>query len=134
MQKPYRVALNLEWTSKCNARCSMCPRDGMKENELMKPETFQAVLQHIRTEEVSRVVIAGYGEPTTHPHFDEFLMSLEAQQVRFDMVKPLMPCCRNQVTVCSSVGRASGTGDRLMPNFVFLRVRCANRIFSTTIS
>jgi MoaA/NifB/PqqE/SkfB family radical SAM enzyme len=86
MPKPYRVALNMEWTSKCNARCSMCPRDAMNENELMKPETFQTVLHHIHADQVSRVVIAGYGEPTTHPHFDEFLTSLEAQPVRFDMV------------------------------------------------
>lgn len=86
MTRPYRVALNLEWTSKCNARCSMCPRDGMNENQLMKPKTFRTLLQHIRADQVSRVVIAGYGEPTTHPLFDEYLTHLEGYPVRFDMV------------------------------------------------
>lgn len=85
MIRNYRVALNIEWTSKCNARCSMCPRGGMAKGQNMSPGIFDKTLQRINARDVSRCVIAGYGEPVTHPDFDAFVARLEDTPVRFDM-------------------------------------------------
>lgn len=83
---PYRIAVNVEWTSKCNALCPMCPRDLIGHPQLMRPEVWQQVLGRLAPDEVFRVVIAGYGEPTTHPRFAEYIDALRGHPVRFDMV------------------------------------------------
>ena len=36
----YRTTVNVEWTSKCNALCAMCPRDLIANPQLMRPETW----------------------------------------------------------------------------------------------
>ncbi len=82
----YRIAANVEWTSKCNAVCAMCPRDAIARPQLMKPETWRTVLTRLKPAEIFRVVLAGYGEPTTHPRFFDFIDSLRGHPVRFDMV------------------------------------------------
>ena len=86
MSTPYRIAVNVEWTSKCNALCPMCPRDLIANPQLMRPETWQQILDRLSPEEVFRVVIAGYGEATTHPRFFEYVDALREHPVRFDMV------------------------------------------------
>lgn len=83
---PYKIALNMEWTSKCNARCSMCPRDDIINPLIMDRHTFKQVLARITTRDAFRCVIAGYGEPTTHPLFDEFIEDIRNHPVSFDMV------------------------------------------------
>lgn len=82
----YRIAVNLEWTSKCNARCVMCPREAIAHPAIMSLDTHAQALRRIRPEDVFRVVIAGYGEPTTHPRFDPLIEQLRGHPVRFDMV------------------------------------------------
>jgi len=82
----YRVAVNLEWTSKCNAKCVMCPREAIQNPQLMQPPVFKEVLRRITPKDVFRVVIAGYGEPTTHPRFKDYLEMLKGHPVNFDMV------------------------------------------------
>lgn len=86
MSAAYRIAVNVEWTSKCNARCPMCPREAIQRPQHMSMETWARVLQRIDPEEVFRVVVAGYGEATTHPHFFAFVDALRGHSVRFDMV------------------------------------------------
>lgn len=86
MSRGYRIAVNVEWTSKCNALCPMCPRDLIEHPQLMRPETWRQVLERLSPEEVFRVVVAGYGEPTTHPRFFEFVEDARSHPVRFDMV------------------------------------------------
>lgn len=85
MINDYRVAVNMEWTSKCNALCSMCPRESMARGTNMSEQTFDRALEAINPRDVSRCVIAGYGEPTTHPGFEAFLERLDRHPVRFDM-------------------------------------------------
>jgi MoaA/NifB/PqqE/SkfB family radical SAM enzyme len=82
----YRVAVNLELTGKCNARCVMCPREGTVPPAVMGIDTLRAVLARLDPQDVFRVVIAGFGEPTTHPRFDECIDILRAAPVRIDMV------------------------------------------------
>lgn len=86
MKVPYRIAANVEWTSKCNAACTMCPREAIEKPLLMNPAIWRRVLERLSPDEIFRVVLAGYGEPTTHPRFFEFIDDLRAHPVRFDMV------------------------------------------------
>ena len=86
MLPTYKVAVNLEWTSKCNARCVMCPQEMIERPQLMTADTFYKVLARISTDDVFRTVIAGYGEPTTHPRFMEFVSAVGEHPGRFDMV------------------------------------------------
>lgn len=83
---PYRVAINVEWTGKCNARCVMCPREAMPRPEQMQIETYRRVVERLRPEAVFRAVIAGYGEPTTHPRFDDLIEITRGATVPVDMV------------------------------------------------
>lgn len=82
----YRIAVNVEWTSKCNALCLMCPRGLIEHPQLMREDTWRQVLQRLSPDDVFRAVIAGYGEPTTHKRFFEFVERLRGHPVRFDMV------------------------------------------------
>lgn len=84
--KPYKVAVNFEWTSKCNARCSMCPQGLIEHPQLMKEDIFYNSLGRINTDDVFRTVIAGYGEPTSHPKFMEYTSAIGDHPARFDMV------------------------------------------------
>ena len=84
--KPYKIAVNLEWTSRCNARCVMCPQNLIEHPQLMKEDVFYKALSRINTNDVFRTVIAGYGEPTTHPKFMEYVAAIAEHPVRFDMV------------------------------------------------
>lgn len=81
----YKIAVNLELTSKCNAKCIMCPRDAIPVPALMTTETVDRVLDRITPDDVFRVVTAGYGEPTTHPKFIDYANKVRAHPVRFDM-------------------------------------------------
>jgi len=82
----YRIAVNVEWTSKCNALCPMCPRDLIANPMLMKEQTWRQVLERLKPQDVFRAVIAGYGEPTTHTKFFEFVDDMRGHPIRFDMV------------------------------------------------
>ncbi|MBE9503121.1 MAG: radical SAM protein [Proteobacteria bacterium] len=82
----YRVAVNFEWSSKCNARCAMCPRTMIENPQLMTDETFYKALDRINPKDVFRTVLAGYGEPTTHPRFMEYVSAVGEHPVRFDLV------------------------------------------------
>lgn len=83
--KPYKIVVNHEWTSKCNARCAMCPQEQITRPQLASGRTFYRALERINSDDVYRVVVAGYGEPTTHPRFMEFVSAIGEHPVRFDM-------------------------------------------------
>jgi MoaA/NifB/PqqE/SkfB family radical SAM enzyme len=85
LNSSYRIAVNVEWTSKCNARCAMCPRDMISHPKLMALSTFEQVLSRLSNNDVFRVIIAGYGEPTTHPKFNDFVDAMHGHRHQFDM-------------------------------------------------
>lgn len=86
MKKPaYRVVVNWEWTSKCNARCAMCPRHMIDNPTISTGDSFEQTLARLDPRDVFRCVIAGYGEPTTHPQFDRYIERLRDHPVTFDM-------------------------------------------------
>ncbi len=82
----YQVAVNIEWTGACNARCSMCPRDAMAQAQHMSEETYEQVLQRLDPKDVFRAVVAGYGDPTVHPDFMRFIEMTCSSKVPIDLV------------------------------------------------
>lgn len=82
----YRLTANVEWTSKCNAKCAMCPRHVIDKPKLMTPDTYAQMMQRLKTQDLCRVIIAGYGEPTTHPRFADYIEGCREHPVQFDMV------------------------------------------------
>lgn len=81
----YRVVVNWEWTSKCNARCAMCPRHMIDSPTVSTEDSFDQTLARLDPKDVFRCVIAGYGEPSTHPLFDRYMERLRGHPVTFDM-------------------------------------------------
>ncbi|MEH6824142.1 MAG: hypothetical protein V7629_09570 [Motiliproteus sp.] len=63
----YRLTANIKWTSKYNAKGAMCPRHVIDKPRLMTPDTYARMMQRLQPQDLCRVIIAGYGEPTTHP-------------------------------------------------------------------
>lgn len=82
----YRIAVNIEWTGACNARCVMCPRDALARPRHMDEATYRQVLSRLAPNDVFRAVIAGYGDPTVHPRFDQFVELTREARVPVDMV------------------------------------------------
>ena len=82
---PYRINVNWEWTSRCNARCAMCPRSMIENAQLASYTTTTQVLERLRPTDVYRCIVAGYGEPTTHPRFDNYVELLRHHPVDFDL-------------------------------------------------
>lgn len=111
MTTPYRIAVNVEWTSKCNAVCPMCPRDAIQHPQLMRIDTWKRILRRLDPAEVFRVVIAGYGEATTHPQFAEFVDAMRGHPVRFDMVS------NGHLLDPDKLARLDGVIDLLMVSF-----------------
>lgn len=64
----------------------MCPQSEIQHPMLMKPQIFDQTLERLAEANIFRVVIAGYGEPTTHPQFMPFIDQIRGQTTRFDMV------------------------------------------------
>jgi MoaA/NifB/PqqE/SkfB family radical SAM enzyme len=64
----------------------MCPRDLIEYPQLMKEQIWRQTLDRLSPQDVFRAVIAGYGEPTTHPRFLEFVDDMRGHPIRFDMV------------------------------------------------
>jgi len=57
----------------------------ISEPKLMTCATFEQVLSRLSNEDVFRVIVAGYGEPTTHPDFDDFVEAMRGHHLQFDM-------------------------------------------------
>ena len=111
MSSPYRVAVNVELTSKCNALCPMCPRDLIEHPQMMLESTWRQVLGRLNTQDVFRVVVAGYGEPTTHTRFFDYVDDMRAHPVRFDMVS------NGQLLDAEKIRHLDGAIDLLIVSF-----------------
>lgn len=68
----YPRRLVLEMTSACNISCKMCGRSTVDfKPTLFKPEWLD--IFEVITDKVEEVTLLGWGEPTLHPAFSEFL-------------------------------------------------------------
>jgi|GEM_PF-483919 len=64
-----KYLLNIEATSHCPARCSMCPRWQIDRFGFLEVETLERVLSQASPDRIWEIDLAGRGEPTIHPRF-----------------------------------------------------------------
>lgn len=89
----------------------MCPRDAIAHPQLMSLDTWASVLRRLDPQEIFRVVIAGYGEATTHPRFSGFVEAMRGHPVRFDMVS------NGHLLDTSKIAQLDGVIDWLIVSF-----------------
>lgn len=115
----------LEITTECDLDCRMCIRHAWQEDRRsMTQETFDAVIGQVRSiPAIQTVQFGGFGEPTVHPRFLEFLMALKEAGLRAELVsngiglrpevlERLIDLELDQLVV--SLDQASGPGDGVL--------------------
>lgn len=70
--KAYPRRLVLEMTSACNIRCKMCGRNAAEFTPTIFKKNWLEIFEPI-ADKVEEVTLLGWGEPTLHPEFSEFL-------------------------------------------------------------
>lgn len=81
-----RISVDIEWTNRCNATCSFCPRDKMPTMGMMTFEVFKQILARCKEMPVLPVAKAcGTGEPLIHPRAVEFVEYATAQGFDFNI-------------------------------------------------
>ena len=80
--------LYVELTTDCNLACAMCPRHTWEgPGGQMSQETFSAILESSCKLPTSPMVnFSGFGEPTAHPRFLEFLAETRAGRLPVEVV------------------------------------------------
>ena len=78
--------LNVEATSFCNANCSMCPRDCVKEFGYISMETVEMLVDKVKDIALFEVSISGRGEPTFHPHLVDIVNKLRDLKTTISVV------------------------------------------------
>lgn len=117
--------VDLEITTECNLDCKMCVRHVWREGaRSMARETFDAILGQLRDMPTVRTVqFGGFGEPTAHSQFLEFLMAVKEGGWRAELVtngigltadvlQRLIDLELDRLVV--SLDQASGPGDGLL--------------------
>ena len=68
------LRFDVELTNACNARCIFCPHPRMARSVgYMASKTWERVIEQAKAAKILRLTIAGFGEPTLHPNFIEYL-------------------------------------------------------------
>lgn len=73
--------LDVELTNLCNFQCCFCPTGthSMKRTKGMMPESvMERLLEDVRKHQIPGVRVIGWGEPTLHPHWMEFLHDVKS--------------------------------------------------------
>jgi MoaA/NifB/PqqE/SkfB family radical SAM enzyme len=80
--------VHLEITTECNLDCKMCIRQVWRESlRSMAQETFDAFVGQLRDiPTIHTVQFGGFGEPTAHPRFLEFLLAVKEAGCRAELV------------------------------------------------
>jgi len=89
---PAPTQVELEFTNRCNARCTACPRTDMPGYGQMTLAVLRQILslyaqyRHPLTAARPRLVIAGGGEPLLHPHAVELLRLCHASGLHVTLI------------------------------------------------
>ena len=78
--------LNLEATSYCNANCSMCPRDCVKDYGYISLDTVDKLINKVENYLLYEISISGRGEPTFHPQLIEIIKRLKTLKTNISIV------------------------------------------------
>lgn len=78
--------LNLELTSFCEANCSMCPRDRVKDFGYISLEAIDNLIKKIENYILFEISLSGRGEPTFHPQIVEILKKLKKLSTKISVV------------------------------------------------
>ncbi len=78
--------LNLEATSYCNANCSMCPRDCVKDYGYISLDTVDQLIEKVKNYLWYEISISGRGEPTFHPQLIQIIKKLKALKTKISVV------------------------------------------------
>ncbi len=80
--------VHLEITNECNLDCKMCIRQAWVElPRRMSDRTFAAIVEQLRAfPSLETVQFGGFGEPTAHPRFLEFLRSIKQTGWRAELI------------------------------------------------
>ena len=78
--------LNLEATSYCNANCSMCPRDCVKDYGYISLNTVDKLIDKVEDYLLYEISISGRGEPTFHPQLIEIIKKLQTLKTKISVV------------------------------------------------
>ena len=81
-----KILLNIEATPSCPATCSMCPRDLIGEEGFMSLETMERIISQVDKDSFWEIDLAGRGEPTIHPKFDELITIMKKSHVPTSVV------------------------------------------------
>ena len=78
----------VEITTDCNLDCGMCIRHAWEDPAgSMAVETFETLLSQVREIPSALVLqLGGFGEPTVHPHFRDFLLGVKEAGLRAELV------------------------------------------------
>ncbi len=68
--------IDIELTSRCNARCSFCPQRQVKSIGDMSDAVFKRVLDMIREGPFGTIYFIGRGEPLLHPRFLDYVKEI----------------------------------------------------------
>ncbi len=78
-------AVYIEITNACNLHCSFCPCSKLDVHEQITPELFCRCLDQVYQAGVENVYFHVLGEPTLHPHFNEFLEALAPRNLKLTL-------------------------------------------------
>lgn len=81
-----RLSIDIEWTNRCNATCSFCPRDKTPKMGMMGFDVFRKILE--RCKELPELPVAkacGSGEPLIHPDAVEMVRYASSQGFDFNL-------------------------------------------------
>ncbi len=69
--------ISVEFTNGCNLRCSYCRiHTDQRQTGFMNDDTFDRLIENIKSHGIKRVRVVGNGEATTHPKFNEYIKRL----------------------------------------------------------
>lgn len=68
--------IDIELSTRCNARCVFCPQKDLSVKQNMKDEVFERVLAMIREQPIGTIYFIGRGEPLMHPRFVDYVREI----------------------------------------------------------
>ena len=78
--------VNIETISICNARCTMCPIDGLtRPKKAMDPDLFNKIVNECIAAGVKCIKLHNYGEPLLTPNFDQMLQYIRKRSQKINI-------------------------------------------------